>query len=165
MLMDNFLLFEPTTGTAVTSGAPSSNVIDLLNERDIGIGDDPAVKVLVLVLVAFATGSSSKLTTQFQGAVSSASGSGGTWSTYAETADLGAASLTAGTKIMNLSVPAVMPSTINMGFGTAALGMPRYLRLNFSIGTTSFSAGSITAGLVIDREENYAYPPGVAVLN
>ena len=87
MILDNLLMFtgtsngatgtqasgpnvdSPTTGTQV-----SANVVDLaiLNglplgytspftfgpARDIGIGDDPAMKVLVLVTTAFATGTS-----------------------------------------------------------------------------------------------------------
>lgn len=165
MLLDNFMMFEAVAGVAVTTGGSSTNVIDLLQERDIGIGDDPALKLLVLVTVALATGSTSLLQIQFQGAVSSASGTGGTWSTYFETGQIGTAALGVGQKLMNMDVPSLNPAGINVGFGTAALGMPRYLRLNYSVGTTSFSAGSITGGIVIDRDEMPAYPPGVTILN
>src|SRR5882724_4325829 len=61
----------PTTGTQVTS-----NVIDLGvtsgipssanggGARDIGIGDDPALKVMALVTTAFTVGTSLQLTIQ-----------------------------------------------------------------------------------------------------
>lgn len=164
MLMDNFLLFEPTAGTAITSGAPSTNVIDLLNARDIGIGDDPAVKLLVLVVgQSFATGSSSKLNTQVQGAPGASSA--GTWTTIVETGDIGAASLASGTEVMNIDFPSILRKGNNVGFGTPANNMIRLLRLNWSIGTTSFSAGSITAGLILDRDDIVAYPPGVTITN
>ncbi len=164
MIWDNFLLFEPLAGTAITSGGASTDVIDLLNPRDIGIGDDPAVKLVVLVVNQdFATGSSSKLNVQVQGAPGSSSG--GTWTTIVETGDIGAASLASGTEVMNIDFPSILRKGNNMGFGTPANNMVRLLRLNFSIGTTSFSAGSIAAGLVIDRDDIIAYPAGVAVLN
>ena len=164
MLMDNFLLFEPTAGTAVTTGGASTNVIDLLNARDIGIGDDPAVKLLVLAVVSFASGSTSQINVQFQGAPGS--GSGGTWSTYAESGQVGTANLGSGTEIWNVEVPSLLARANNqVSFGTATLSMPRVLRLNYSIGTTSFSAGSITAGLVLDRDDIISYPGGVTITN
>lgn len=166
MLLDNFLMFESfTTPVAITTGGISTNVLDLLNERDIGIGDDPALKLLVLVTATFTSGSTSKMTSKFQGAVSSASGTGGTYSTYAESADLGTDTLVAGAKIFNIDVAAVTPMGINASFGTAALGIPRYLRMSWAIGTTSFTNGSIAAGIIVDRDDIVAYPPGVAVLN
>ncbi len=163
MLIDNFLLFEPVAGTAVTTGAPSTNVIDLLNARDIGIGDDPAVKLSVIVIVAFATGSSSLLNTQIQGAPGASSA--GTWTTIVETGDIGAASLASGTQVMNIDMPSILRKGNNMGFGTPANNMIRLLRMNFSVGTTSFSAGSITAFLNLDNDALIGYPPGVAILN
>lgn len=164
MLIDNFLLFEPLAGTAVTSGAASTNVIDLLNPRDIGIGDDPAIKLTVLVVAAsFSSGSSSKLNTQIQGAPGASSA--GTWTTIVETGDIGAASLASGTQVMNIDMPSILRAGNNMGFGTPGNNMIRLLRMNFSVGTTSFSAGSITAFLNIDNDALIAYPPGLAVLN
>jgi hypothetical protein len=65
MYMDGLLLFD--TNVAITSTAVSTNVIDLLNARDMGVGDDPALDVVIQVTSALLSAGASTLTVQFQG--------------------------------------------------------------------------------------------------
>src|SRR3974390_2598432 len=100
MILDNLLMFTGTSNGAsggVTSGPntdmpttgaqTSSNIIDLhmlgipklvsgQGARDIGIGDDPAMKILVVVTTAFVGGTS--LAVGLQGAPDNGSGAPGT---------------------------------------------------------------------------------------
>ena len=119
MILDSYLLFtgggtgignadgatdSPTTGTQV-----SSNVIDLGvtsgipssanggGARDIGIGDDPAMKLLVTVAVLFA--GSSTLGVILQGAPDNGSGVPVTWTTMYTGPVVAAASLVAGARL------------------------------------------------------------------
>jgi hypothetical protein len=87
MIRDNFLEFsvaqDLTTGTQV-----STNVIDLLNARDIGVGDD--VEIPVTVNTAFTGGTS--LQVQLQESVDNS-----TYITILETAAIPLANLGANT--------------------------------------------------------------------
>jgi hypothetical protein len=64
MIEDGLLQFTGTAGTAGSTDAPttgtqtSTNILDMANTRDMGIGDDPALEILVRVLTAFASGTS-----------------------------------------------------------------------------------------------------------
>src|SRR5215831_3055598 len=116
MILDGFLSFSQTTATpygdsptAVTVDT-STNVIDLhltgipslasgVGARDWGIGDDPAIKVLVQVATAFTgSGGAPTLAVALQGAPDNGSGLPGTFVTYYSSAALAPASLGAGAR-------------------------------------------------------------------
>lgn len=149
MILDNLLLFSSaqnlTTGTIV-----STNVIDLNNAREMGIGDDPAMKLAIFVTTAFATTDTATLTIQAQGSTDNAS-----FSVYAESRAIAAADLAAGRKLFPIDWP-------HRSSGDA---VPRYLRLAYVMGALHFTPGALSAFLVLDRQDDLAYPAGITVAN
>ena len=175
MILDANYLFDGTvstttfsvSGSAVTGftagGVASTNVIDLANARDMGIGDAPALKVMVLVTAAFTTTgtASTTMAINIQGAPTNTAGA--SWVTYATAgAAYASASLTAGTKIQ-IDVPPVNPDSGPL---------PRFLRLSYVLGGpgSTFSAGSLVSAIVLgsDRfpgQAGSAYPSGITISN
>ena len=184
MILDGLLTFTGTSNGAtggITSGAQTdapttgtqaaSNIIDLgLNglpgsangggARDIGVGDQPALKLSAMVIAAFTGGTSLQL--QLQGAPDNGSGAPGSYTTMWTSAAIAEASLVAGAQLANIDVPRVV-------FGQA---LPRFLKLNFiSVGT--HSTGTIECNIVLDRDDQImgtggaysGYPAGLTVAN
>lgn len=154
MILDNNLLFD-TLSTVWATTRPSTNVIDLANARDIGTGDaeQATPKVMVLVTTAFVASESGTLQVQCQGSTDNSN-----WSTYAESPAIAEAALTAGTRLLDIDWPRPGPG----------MALPRYLRLNYVVGASGFSAGALTAALVLGRQDAPplgAYPSGVVVNN
>lgn len=185
MILDNFLMFTGTSNGAVggiTSGAntdspttgtqDASNVIDLGvtsgipssasggGARDIGIGDDPMLKLLVEVVTAFTGGAS--LQVELQGAPDNGSGGIGSFTVMWLGPAVLEANLLAGTYIANVDVPRTIPGQ----------PLPRFLKLTF-ISSGTHGAGKVTGTIVLDRFDQIvstagnlsAYPPGVTVGN
>lgn len=156
----------PTTGTQT-----SSNVIDLGvsglptsasggGARDIGIGDDPAMKVLAIVTVAFTGGTSLQI--GVTGAPDNGSGAPGSFTTMAFGPVVAEAQLVIGARICDIDVPRQAPNQ----------PLPRYIALSYvNVGT--HGAGQLRAHLVLDRhdlpEQANAvlggYVPGITVAN
>lgn len=184
MILDNLLTFTGTSNGAtggITAGAQTdlpttgtqaaSNIIDLGvsglpsganggGARDIGVGDDPSLKLSVLVTTAITGGTSLQL--QLQGAPDNGSGAPGSYTTMWTSSAIAEASLVAGAQLANVDVPRVV-------FGQP---IPRFLKLNFiSVGT--HSAGAIEAQIVLDRDDQImgtggaysGYPAGINVAN
>lgn len=185
MILDNLLTFTGTsngTSGGITSGAQtdspttgtqdSTNIVDLGvisgipssanggGARDIGTGDDPSLKLSVIVTDTFASGTSLALT--LSGAPDNGSGAPGAYSIMWQSAAVVEASLVAGVQLANIDVPRPI------------LGqpMPRYLKLTYiTVGT--HTAGSIEGQIVIDRDDQVigtggaysGYPAGLVVAN
>ena len=157
MFIDGALQFSGTAGVAGSPDSPttgtqvSNNVIDFLNARDMGIGDDPALKVLAEVTVAFTGGTSLQVNYQ-------TSPDNSTWTTAVSGPVIAEANLTVGAYLLSIDVP--RPAA-----GLAAI--PRYARLQYvTVGT--HGAGSLFASIVLDREDLptlLAYPPGLVIAN
>src|SRR6266576_4670996 len=107
MILDGNLQF---TGVAGTAGSPdnpttgtqaSTNVIDLLNARDMGIGDAPALKLSVEVLTTFTGGTS--LQVNIQGSVDNV-----TYTTMAFGPIVAEANLVAGTFLFDVDLPRIV---------------------------------------------------------
>ena len=156
----------PTTGTQVSSNAIDLGLLGIPlsasggGARDIGIGDDPAMKLLVLVTTAITGGTS--LQVNLQGAIDNGSGALGTTTTMLSSPVVAEASLIAGARLMDVDVPRPVPGQ----------ALPRFLQLQYiSVGT--HSAGALQAYIVLDRhdlpEQSNAvlggYPAGVTVAN
>ena len=160
MIEDGALVFTGTPGsttanfdTPTTGTQQSTNVIDLVNPRDMGIGDDPAIKLLVTVKTTFTAGTS--LQVQFQGAPDAGGGTPGTYVTYAESAAVAEADLLAGARyVLPIDVPRPPPGA----------PLPRYFRLQY-VSAGTHSTGQIHAALVLDRQDYVVYPAGVTVPN
>ena len=158
MIIDGFLVFDGTISTSGLAGVnqfgssttnPSTNVIDLLNARDIGAGsvqDQADLTVEFLIKTAFAGGTSVNF--QVQGSTDNT-----TFTTYAETGAIANASLTAGT-VLKLKMPIVNPD------GGPA---PRCLRTAY-VNAGANTAGAVVAWLGTVESQRY-YPPGITVAN
>jgi hypothetical protein len=152
MIIDGYLQFDPT-GSAITTTRASTNVIDLLNARDLGTTEDLIVSVYGQA--AFTGGTS--LNIQFQGAPDSGSGTPGTYVTYAETGAIPLANLTANVKLWQIDWPhRLVPVTGN--------AFPRYVRLNYVVVGT-MTAGTVSAQVTIDVQSNPPYPAGITITN
>jgi Bbp16-like protein len=160
----------PTTGTqvasniidlGVTSGLPAS-AVNGGGARDIGVGDDPMLKLSVICAVAF--NNSATLQLILQGAADAGSNTpSGTWTTMWSSPVFANASLIAGVELANVDVPRVVPGQV----------LPRFLRLEFVTAVGTNSTGTINAGIVIDRFDQIVgttgvlsgYPAGINVAN
>lgn len=148
MIIDGLLQFDPAL-SAITVTRASTNVIDLLNARDIAPGS-PAMYAYIGVNAAFTAAGAGTLTIQFQGSPDNI-----TYTTYAETRALSIADLTAVARVMVLGWP----------HRPNADALPRYLRLNYVVATGPFTAGSINAQLVLDAQQATQYPAGINITN
>jgi hypothetical protein len=176
MILDGYLQFSagngvgdfPTTGTqtstnvidlGITGGLPAS-AVNGGGARDIGIGDDPAMKLLVQVITVFAGGTS--LAVALQGAPDAGSNTPGTYTTMTTGFAVLLANLIVGTRLLDQDMPRPI----------AGQAIPRYLRLSY-INTGTFTGGAIQGFLVLDRmdipEQANAvmggYPAGITVAN
>ena len=142
----------PTTGTQV-----ASNVIDIGisglpasasggGARDLGIGDDPALKLLAVV-TGYTSGGTN-IQVQLQGAPDNGSGSPGSYTTMwtgplvtATQINTAASLSTPGqTYLANVDFPRPVPGQ----------AMPRFFQLNF-ISTGTFVGLTVEAAVVLDR--------------
>lgn len=184
MILDGFLQFCGTSNGAtggITSGAntdapttgtqTASNIIDLGlsgipssanggGARDIGIGDDPMLKLLVEVTTAFVNGTS--IQAELAGAPDDGSGGQGAYTVMWLGPAVLEANLIAGAYLANVDVPRTIPGQ----------PLPRFLRLRFiTVGT--HTAGAVQGTIVIDRFDQVigttgaisGYPAGVVVNN
>ena len=182
MIIDSLLLFtggatgvgnsdsatdSPTTGTQA-----SSNVIDLGivagipsyanggGARDIGVGDDPSMKMMVAVTTAFASGTS--LQVLLQGAPDDGTGIPGSYTTMYSGPVVLEAALIVGARVADIDVPRPVPGQ----------AMPRFLRLSYVTDGTH-TAGKIEGTMVLDRNDQpggtcgalSGYPAGLNVAN
>ena len=154
MILDKNLQFDPNP-TLITVTANSTNVIDLLNPREMATdqyGGFPIVTVTVLVSLVAA--GAATLTVQVQGSVDNV-----TYAILDQTDAIPKANLVAGT-IVRIPLGKLQPQSA---------GINRYYRLNYVVATGPFTGGSVEADLVIGTEQlnnqTITYPPGVVVSN
>jgi hypothetical protein len=109
-MLDGLLQFTGTAGSAAamtdsptTGTQQSTNVLDLLNARDLGIGDDPSLELLIQIMTTFTGGTS--LQVQLQGAPDNGSGSPGTYTTMWDSGAIAEASLVAGRYLLAGAFP------------------------------------------------------------
>jgi hypothetical protein len=136
MYMDRQNLFS--SAQAITTGSTAStDVIDLGSTRDIGSGD--VLEVIVVIDTTFTSGGAGTLDVKLQ--TDTAVGFG-TVTTLLSTGATALASLTAGAQIARWRIPR---------------GVLRYLRLQYVVATADMTAGTITAGISIGRQETAVY--------
>ncbi len=179
MILDNLLTFSgglggatapadaPTTGTqfapniidlGVNSGIPSS--ANGGGARDMGIGDDPALKLSVVVTTVFAGGTSPQPV--LAGAPDNGSCAPGTYTTMWPSPAHTLANLDAGQQLANIDVPRTVPGQ----------AVPRFLRLSY-VNSGTFTGGNVVSNIVIDRDDQVlgtdgaysGYPAGINVAN
>jgi hypothetical protein len=144
-IIDGLLTFDQAA--VITTSRASTNTVDLLNNRDLGV--DPEIKLLVQVTSTFTAAGGATLTTQFQG-----SNDNSAWTTYAEGQAQPVASMTAGAHLLDVNLPRP----------PAGAPIPRYLRVNYVVATGPFTAGAVTATLVRDRGDAVQYAAGINIV-
>lgn len=166
MIMDAQLLFDGSmSANGVLSGSScsawaagshdSANVIDVSQiagskdgqGRDIGIGGDPSLQLFVETSSDFAGGAGATLQVEILTAPDDGSGAPGSWTVLEETPALTVADI-AGQEIFRVPVP---------------VGIEKFIKLTYVVGTAALTAGSIIAGIVVDRQAlgpNLGYPNG-----
>lgn len=186
MILDGFLAFDTAytmvAGTTGTVGAHvSTNIIDLGifgsnattgipnsaaggGARDIGIGDDPAMKLLVVVTTTI-TGGASTLAVALQGAVDNGSGAPAAFSTWWTGPATALASLVAGARLYDMDMPRPPDG----------IAIPRFLQMQYTIGGAALTGGTLQAYIVLDRFDQVyqstnnaiygGYPAGINVAN
>ena len=173
MILDGLLQFTGATGDAPTASGVSTNIIDLhaagipvlasgQGARDIGIGDDPAMKMLVLVTTAFSGLTS--LQVSLQGAPDNGAGAPAAFVTWYSSPVVLLANLVVGNRLLDMDVPRPPPGQ----------PIPRFFQLAYTI-AGSGTGGVLKAWIVLDRHDlvynatsNFShggYPPGVVVNN
>lgn len=162
---------SPTTGTQ-----DSTNIVDIglgtianpaipslangAGARDLGIGDNPSLELLINVTTAFASGTS--LQVSLQGAPDNGSGAPGAYTTMWSSPVIVEANLDIGAQIANVTVPRVVPGQ----------PLPRFLKLVYvTVGT--HTVGALTGAIVLDRMDQIqgtdaalsGYPAGINIAN
>lgn len=184
MILDNLLMFTNTTAGGTNPGdlltatgtVPSTNNIDLhmlgipvlsagQGARDLGIGDDPALKLLVTVGTAFTSGGGATLAVALAGAPDNGSGAPAAFVVWYTTPTYALATLGVGARLMDMDVPRPPDG----------VPVPRFLQLQFVVGGAAFTGGAVKAGIVLDRHDQMynasnnailgGYPPGIVVPN
>lgn len=176
MILDSLLQFDPVTtiGGSITT-YNSTNVLDLhiingglpvlvsgQGARDIGIGDDNMLQLMVLVTTTF-VGATATLQVNFQGSPDNGSGAPLSYTTYESTELIPVTALIAGARLMDMSVPRPPPGVV----------FPRFLRLTYVVGTATFTAGAYESFIVGQRFDQpeianatlSGYPAGINIIN
>ena len=133
----------------------SNNVVDLLNARDMGIGDDPVLKLLVTVSVAGVGGTNMTVSVQM-------SVDNSTYTTILTGPTVVTANLLVGTRLLDVDWPRIIGAFSDRPGAVEAL--PRYLRLGYTA-TGTFTAGRFFGFLTLDRQDQLSYPPGIVIAN
>jgi hypothetical protein len=176
MILDALLSFSLTAGDVPTVTAVSGNILDLhlatggipvlanlQGARDLGIGDDPALKLLVQVTATFAGGTS--LAVSFQGATDNGSGAPNAFVTWYTSPVYALATLVQGARLMDMDLPRP----------PAGVAVPRFLQLNYTIVGTMSGGGTLKSFIVLDRMDQMyqstgnnvmgGYPAGITIAN
>src|SRR6266850_459071 len=118
MILDALLQFDNAVSLAIAVGSQvSTNVIDLGvtsgipssasggGARDIGIGDDPTMKLLVQIIATATSGGAATLQIALQGAVDNGAGAPAAFSTWWTSPAYALATLAAGARLYDMDMP------------------------------------------------------------
>ena len=131
------------TDQAVTTTAPSTDIVDLGAARDLGNGEPLELVVLVTETVAAAGAATVTFTLETDDTAGFSSAF-----VLASSGAMAKAALTAGTEVLRVKVP---------------LDAERFLRTNYTVATGPLTAGKFTAFLAHDRQASRAYASGFTV--
>lgn len=150
MILDSSLMFE--NDEALTASRASTNVIDLLNSRDMGIGRELPIIIASNGLFASAGGTA---TLQVAAQYSTDN------STYVDAVLSPVYTIT---QLNDLDgqewILAVNWPRPKKG---SLINDLRYIRLYYTVGTQNFTAGGLKAFIAIGRQDNVAYPKNYTV--
>jgi len=142
MILDRNTLVS--NAQAVTATAVSTDTIDLGALRDIGTG----TKISAFVTVDVAATAAGAATVTFA-VITSANADLSSATTLYTTSAIGKATLVAGYKVFDITIPRQLLS--------------RYLGLNYTVATGPLTAGAFTGGFVVDMQSQAYYDSGLNV--
>ena len=125
----------------ITSGIPSSASGG--GARDMSVGDDPSLKFLVEVTTTFTSGGAGTLSVALQGAPDNGSGAPGSYTTWWVSPAFALATLNQGSRLFDMDFPRPPDG----------VAIPRYVRLLYTVGGATMTAGNISAFVLLDRED------------
>lgn len=159
MIRDKLLEFDPDTAITVTRD--SANVLDMLAQRDMGVGQSAGAtpKLSCIVGTAFTAAGAATLVISLQGSVDNV-----TYKEFARSEAIPVASLIAGLSAFDIDLPRPAPD---------AGGIPRYYKLVYTVATGPMTAGTMQSAIVLERGDypqqvgGYVggYPSGFTVAN
>lgn len=178
MILDALQSFDNNVSLAIAAGTqPSTNTLDYGitsgiptsanggGARDMGIGDDPALKLLVQIGTTFTSGGAGTLSVAIQGAPDNGSGVPGAFTTWWTSPTYALATLNAGSRLLDMDFPRPPDG----------IAVPRYVRLLWTVATATMTAGTASAFVVLDRDDQMyngtdnsiqgGYPAGINVAN
>ena len=131
-----------------------------------GIGDDPALKVLCQVQVAFTSLGAATLTVAFQGSTDDGTGAAAGYNTWWSSPAYALATIAVvGARLMDIDFPRPPDG----------IAVPRFVRLLYGVATATITVGTVGAWIVLDRlDQMYqstqnavlgGYPPGIVIAN
>lgn len=147
MIIDGLARMSNGQAVNTTGTHASTDVLDLATARDIAPGTP--LHILCQVSTAFLTTNSGTITAALQGSTDNS-----TYTTMVTGPTVAAAQAVVGARLLDTTVARPAPGQ----------AMPRYLRMLYTV-ANAFTASGITAALVLDRQDNYAYPAGQNVSN
>ena len=144
-----------TAGLGV--GVAVTNITGIVNNaaatfgNDLGSGGPLASgpQVAAYVGTAFTAGGAATLQVALQSAVDNGSGGAGTWKTELQTDAYALATLVAGAKIADFTVPPQYPG----------VGFPRFYRLYYTVATGPMTAGTISTSALLTGIDNPMISP------
>lgn len=131
------------TDQAVTTTAPSTDIVDLGAARDMGNGEPLELVILVTQSVTAAGAATVTFTLETDDNAGFSSPA-----VLANSGAIGKAALPAGTEVLRVKLP---------------LDAERYLRTNYTVATGPLTAGTFTAFLAHERQASRAYASGFTV--
>lgn len=149
MILDGNL--QLSNNQAITATADSTNTIDLLNAGDLGAGED--LRVAIVCLATCTAAGAATLNIQLVGAAAGDSGFGSP-QIIDETSPIPKASLIIGNRF-ELNIPRIWQ-------GTAVLASIRYIKLTYTVATGPLTAGSFSANVIKNNQDNRSYPANFA---
>lgn len=173
MILDRLLMFSLAQNLAQVAGTYDSDIIDFggpaipvlsngQGARDMGIGDDPALKMLVLVTTTFLGGAS--LQVELQGAADNGAGAPAAFTPWWLSPVYALATLNQGSRLYDMDFPRPPDG----------IPIPRFVKMSYILLGT-MTAGNLTSAIVLDRmDQPYSgtdnsvlggYPAGINVAN
>ena len=160
MILDSLQQFDSAVSLAIAAGTQAStNVLDYGlgttanpaipsnanggGARDMGIGDDPALKLLVLVTTTFTSGGAGTLSVAIQGAPDAGAGTPGSFTTWWVSPVYALATLKAGGRLLDMDFPRPPDG----------IAVPRFVRLLYTVAGATMTAGNVTSYVVLDRDD------------